>query len=79
MLSVIPVRDSQLIALELAFISTGSVMKLNNVVLAKRIMPKMSRPGKMLMVSTPARSTHCTMFDAKFTTGTRAERILRGA
>ena len=63
----------------LALISTGSVMKLNKVVDAKRIIPNSINWGNVLINSMPPNSTHVIMLEAKLTTGTKAERIRRGA
>ena len=57
-LSVIPLAESHEMALLLALISTGRVIKLKRVVRAKRPMPIQRSPGNTLMNMTPARSTH---------------------
>ena len=76
---VMPAVSSHAQALRLASISTGSVMKLNSVVNAKRTMPNSMTPGNKLMVKMPMSNIHCTQFEANETTGTRAERIWSGA
>ena len=60
-------------------ISTGNVIKLNNVVEANRIIPNSINCGKVCRSNMPASRTHVMMLDAKLTTGTKAERIFRGA
>ena len=77
--SVTPAEDSHEIALVLAFISTGSVIRLNSVVMANRPVHIHSSEGNTFVRIAPARSTHCTMLEEKDTTGTSAERIFRGA
>ena len=72
-MSVIPALSSHDTALVLALISTGSVIMLNSVVNANRPIPIHMRFGNILMRTIPAISTHCTILDAKLTTGTRAD------
>jgi len=67
---VIPVFDSQARALWLAFISTGSVIKLKRVVSPKRTMPASKMAGKVLTRIIPRRRTHCIYLEAKLTGGT---------
>ena len=63
----------------LALISTGSVMKLNNVVEANKMIPKSISCGKVCNISIPPNKTHVMMLEAKLTTGTHAERLRSGA
>ena len=63
----------------LALISTGSVMKLNKVVEANRMMPKSMSCGNVCNSNIPPNKTHVMMLEAKLTTGTNAERIRSGA
>src|SRR3712207_8714580 len=58
----------------LAFISTGSVMKLNNVVVANKTIPANSSCGNVFTSIIPANNTQAMMDEAKFTTGTKALR-----
>ena len=76
---VIPAFCSHLAARILALISTGKVMKLNKVVMAKRTMPPSIIPGNVCIVKMPKSNTHCIQLDANDTTGTRLERIFSGA
>lgn len=70
-----PLPSSQAVALLLASISTGRVIKLNSVVKANITIPASSNCGNMLIKRIPARSIHCTHFDEKLTTGTSADLI----
>ena len=76
---VIPAWLSQTNARWLALISTGSVMKLNTVVEAKRMIPNSISCGNVCNISMPPSKTQVMMFEAKLTTGTKAERIRSGA
>ena len=67
-----------LVALKYAIMING-VTKLNKVVDAKRIIPNSINWGNVLINSIPPNSTHVIMLEAKLTTGTKAERIRRGA
>ena len=51
-------NERELMALALAFISTGRVTKLKIVVAAKSRMPNHRSPGNVLMNMTPASNTH---------------------
>lgn len=63
----------------LALISTGRVMKLNNVVMANRIIPASNNYGKEFSIRIPASSTQVMMLEANETTGTNLLRIVSGA
>ena len=76
---VMPALSNQAVARREASISTGRVMKLNNVVRANNTTPTNSMPGMECINMMPASSTHCTQLEANETTGTRAERMVSGA
>ena len=76
---VIPDAESQAMARRLASTSTGRVMKLNSVVVAKRAMPASSIPGNICTVNMPISNIHVMIFDANDTTGTSADLIFSGA
>ena len=63
----------------LALISTGRVTKLNNVVMANRMIPANKIPGMVLIRNIPAKMTHVTHCEANDTTGTRELRSCNGA
>jgi hypothetical protein len=59
--------------------STGKVIKANKVINAYKIIPASNNCGNLSINKIPPNNIHVTHFDAKLTTGTSAERILRGA
>ena len=63
----------------LALISTGNVIKLNNVVMANKIIPASNNCGNVFTNKIPPSNTHVIMEEAKLTTGTNALRIFKGA
>ena len=54
-------------------------MKLNSVVVAKRMMPANNNCGKVFSSKMPPSSSHVIHCDANDTTGTSALRIFSGA
>ena len=63
----------------LALISTGNVIKLNNVVMANKIIPASNNCGNVFTNKIPTSNIHVIMEEAKLTTGTNALRIFKGA
>ena len=63
----------------LALISTGNVIKLKRVVMAKRQIPANNNCGKVFTIKIPASNTQVIIEDENCTTGTKAERIFSGA
>lgn len=74
-----PLALSHTNALRLALISTGRVMKLNNVVIAKRMIPASRKFELTSSNKIPANSTQVMMFEANETTGTSLLRRVSGA
>ena len=65
-----PLVCNQTKALLLAFISTGKVMKLKIVVMAKRKMPKSKSAGNVFINRIPPSKIHCMYLELKLTAGT---------
>src|SRR5690554_861877 len=73
-----PALLNQRSALAVAFFSTGSVTKLNRVVMANSAIPTHNKAGKVDTVMIPISNIHVTQREEALTTGTKAERIFKG-
>ena len=76
---VIPAFFSHAVALILALISTGRVIKAKSVVMANSRMPPNMTCGNVSMVKMPMSRIHCTQLLAKLTAGTSLLRKFKGA